>query len=278
MADHAEHGHRPATPAEPVAAMGRAGPATRQLAAFSSQANAAPAVRQLHALSASLVQRHEDVVQRVLTKNADGSAVDEVDIDNLTFAGAQLAYEQVVEMRVWHADEEDLAKIYAALHRGPDKGEKDKGGKGKGKSAKVEEAYVPSGQAELARADDIAPYLALIDHLAGEGGGKKPLKGGHLLSAMKTKYSNLKLTGVPNPAAPWEGWWSDGVAAPKWSSFFPSGWSKNELVKGLWKSGGVKGGRSLPDGTKVSKTGDTFFPWVNKKLPEPALKDMPPAP
>jgi hypothetical protein len=233
------------------------------------------------------------VIQRVITKNADGSAVDEVDVDHLDYWSAHYAHEQIVNYRLWSASEADMAKINAALAKGNPgiggaaaggavggKGKAAPGkGKGKAKGAPAEEeAYVPSGHAELSKAKDVQPYLDLIGHLGGEGGGKAVLKGGHLLSEMKKKYPKLKLTGVPDAAAPWEGWWSDGIAEPKWSSFFPSGWTKNDLVKGLWKSGSVKGGRLLPDGTKVSKTGDTFYPWHNETLPKPALKDMPPAP
>jgi Domain of unknown function (DUF4157) len=130
--------------------------------------------------------------------------------------------------------------------------------------------------AEKEKAEQIKEYLALIPHLAGEGGGKSPLKGGHLLEEMKTKYkNNLRLSGETDQAKPWEGWWSDNAAPAKWSSFFPAPWTNNTLVTALWKSSTVKGGRELPGGITITKQGDTFFPWVNQTLKEqPKLKDM----
>jgi hypothetical protein len=112
--------------------------------------------------------------------------------------------------------------------------------------------------------------------LAGEGGGATALTGGHLLIEMQKKYKNLKITGIPNDLAPWEGWWSDGKAAPKWSSFFPASWTKDGLVTALWKSASKKGGRELPGGIDITKSGGTFYPWVSQTLPKPNLKDMKP--
>lgn len=130
--------------------------------------------------------------------------------------------------------------------------------------------------AEKHKEEQIAPYLVLIDHLAGEGGGNKDaeLKGGHLLTEMKAKYPNLRISGTPSQDAPWEGWWTDGVSAPKWSSFFPSNWTKDDLVGQLKKSSLLRQQLYLPGGIAITKSGETFYPWVNKTLPKPEIKDM----
>jgi hypothetical protein len=146
-------------------------------------------------------------------------------------------------------------------------------------SKEEEEEYVPTTTSELSKKSQIKEYLDLIDHLAGEGGGKEALKGGHLLSEMKKKHPKLKISGNPDDNAPWEGWWSDGASPAKWSSFFPATWTKAYLIKGLWGSSTATGGRMLFSMFKVSKQGDTFFPWVDQKLKkQPALKDMKPPP
>ena len=149
-------------------------------------------------------------------------------------------------------------------------------GKGEASSSsKAAEAVLTLAQKE--KAEQIKDYLALIPHLAGEGGGKAPLKGGHLLEEMKKKHKNvLRLTGTPDKGKPWEGWWSDGAAEAKWSSFFPAPWTNDTLVTALWKSSKTKKGRELPGGIEITKQGDTFFAWVHQTLVKrPATKDMP---
>lgn len=142
-------------------------------------------------------------------------------------------------------------------------------------SSKDEAEFVPTTVSELAKHEQIKEYLALLPHLAGEGGGSKPLKGGHLLSEMKKTWPGLIISGTPSNDGPWEGWWSDGTSAPKWSSFFPANWSRADLIRQLYSSSSTRGGRELPAGFKVSKTGDTFFPWVDQTLTDvPKLTDM----
>ena len=206
--------------------------------------------------------------------------IDDYDLDTISYHEAAFIHEQVVEMRVWHADPADLVKIQAAMDAGPPvygKGEKeDKSSKAKKdlKAEKVEKAFVPTTKVEIFKEKQIGEYLALIDHLAGEGGGKTALTGGHLLAEMTIKYKDLRLSGEPDNDAPWEGWWSDGTAEPKWGSFFPASWTKKTLTDKLRNSSSIKGGLELPGNIVISKTGDTFYPWKNQTLGKPALKDM----
>ena len=224
------------------------------------------------------------VVQRVIINNGDGEEITDYDLDNLDYYTAEFLDTQINQLRVWHADPGDLAKIAVVLAQGPPQAfaASSKPGKAAAKPARSaaakEEVFVAKTPAEAEKERQIQPYLDLIDHLAGEGGGKIVLTGGHLLSEMKKKYKNLVISGEPDANAPWEGWWSDGAAAPKWSSFFPASWERGDLVSGLRKSAAIKGGRELPGGITISKTGDTFYPWVNQTLPAPTLAEMVPPP
>lgn len=250
----------------------RAGPHAPRLAGLAGLLNAAPAVQRLARAP----------VQRVIRNNGTGK-VEPYDLTQIDYYEAQFLDNQINQMRVWSADPADLQRIAEVLAEGPPDfsgGHEGKGTsapkKGRKSAEAAEKEYVPSGTAELAKAKQIEPYLALVGHLAGEGGGTtgKALSGGHLLSEMKKKYSGLVISGAPSADAPWEGWWSDGTADPKWSSFFPSAWTRFDLVQGLWKSSKDKDKRSLPGGILVTKSGGTFYPWVNKTLAKPALKDM----
>ena len=125
------------------------------------------------------------------------------------------------------------------------------------------------------KAKKLEPYLEFMKHLAGEVVEEKRLTGGHLLSAMKEKFPNLKISGAPDQNGLWEGWWTDGANTPKWSSFFPASWTREHLEKQLEKSGEVRGGRELPGGIVLTKMGGTFFPWVEQTLKDrPEIEDM----
>lgn len=91
---------------------------------------------------------------------------------------------------------------------------------------------------------------------------------------MKTTFPKLRIYGTEDLNKPWEGWWSDGTVQPKWSSFFPASWTKDTLTEALRDSSFIKGGRDLGE-FAVTKSGDTFYPWVNQTLTKaPLLKDM----
>ncbi|RNF29525.1 hypothetical protein NM04_17325 [Massilia aurea] len=212
----------------------------------------------------------------MIKDKASGDPVDGYDLDDLDFHSAVYLNGQISDGNLT-ADEDDLEKIAAALEKGePDYSFAKKESKSKGYKKEVveEKAFVPTTKAESSKQGDIQPYLNLIDHLSGEE-KKGVLSGGHLLSDMKKKYPNLLISGETNDDSPWEGWWSDGKANPKWSSFFPASWTRNSLVEQLWGSSQCKGGRLFKCGIAISKTGDTFYPWVSQTLTAaPKLTDM----
>ena len=131
-------------------------------------------------------------------------------------------------------------------------------------------------QLHPAKAKKLEQYKGLLDHLAGEVAEEKRLIGGHLLSAMKEKFPNLKISGAPDQNGLWEGWWTDGKNPPKWSSFFPASWTREKLEAELAESGERRGGRELkPSGIVLTLMNKTFFPWVNQTLKkQPRIKDM----
>ncbi|MDB5673748.1 MAG: hypothetical protein JWM65_730 [Sphingomonas bacterium] len=125
--------------------------------------------------------------------------------------------------------------------------------------------------AEIAKAAAIAPYVALLPHLAGEAEGT----GGHLLTAMRAKWGTaLHIDGTPDDTASWTCEWNllkdpakEAVeanfkfATSKYSSMFPAAWSQDDLVAQLTASTEVRRGRELqPSGITVEKSGGTFYP------------------
>ena len=129
--------------------------------------------------------------------------------------------------------------------------------------AQEKEALSP---AEEHKEQQIAPYLALLDHLAGEADDdKKPkvLTGGHLLSEMQKKWKGrLKLTGEPVPDAVWTtGWSVDGVSKSGTSTMFPSSWTR-EILEAQLRASEVTGNQItlMPSGILIKKAGNTFYP------------------
>lgn len=136
-----------------------------------------------------------------------------------------------------------------------------------------ESAEANVGKVDVAgehKAELIAPYLALLGHLAGEEKGT----GGHLVTAMEAKWGDkLYVNGVRNDAAVWSCHWnvlkdpkkpcSEANAKfwpSKFSTMFPAAWGEDELRRQLEGSSPAQNGRELASGIVVEKSGGTFYP------------------
>ncbi len=122
-------------------------------------------------------------------------------------------------------------------------------------------ADLASGHKELM----IAPYIALLDHLAGEENKDGSVKGGHLLSDMQIRWGNRLSYEVisGNTNGVWEmQWWLDS-GTKKRSTMFPEQWSNQNLRDALRASAVLGNNVFLPNGgdqIKIKKAGDTFYP------------------
>lgn len=125
-----------------------------------------------------------------------------------------------------------------------------------------------TGLAEAEKAKAIAPYLALLDHLAGEEDTKSnSVSGGHLLLAMRALWKERLDIEDESGASTTDKWtmkWRlKSSQSYKSSTMFPSGWSSDNLKAALLASevvGGTViakfGGVSIP----INKSGGTFYP------------------
>lgn|GEM_PF-4012887 len=143
--------------------------------------------------------------------------------------------------------EKRKAKAAEKLRKETERAAKHKGAPGETPADKQKDSVVDS-------------FRPLFPHMAGEGGGTKPLSGGHILLEMKAKYSDLRLVGVPNAGAAWHGHWSDGIAKAKWSSFFPASWRLANLEGELRESTATVG-----DSTRYLKPSDIPIAQIKGK-------------
>ena len=117
--------------------------------------------------------------------------------------------------------------------------------------------------AGIARRERIAPYLALIGHLAGENDGSTS-KGGHLLLAMQEAWGEdfVLLNPQDETEGIWHAQWSiKGNKKAGGSTMFPGSWTVENLTVELMASTSV-GGRIIlsPSDIQIKKSGNTFYP------------------
>ena len=187
--------------------------------------------------------------------------------DNLT-PGLASRLNENIENGGWTADRASTARIYEFLSAPSKKRDKYDNGE--------EDGGAPSAAA-IHKKEAIKQYLKLVPHMRGEGAGAGvTLIGGHLLTAMKGKYKALRISGTPDNNNAWEGWWSDGAAAAKWSTFFPASWTEQDLVDRLLASHATANGRDLGGGIVIALVGGTFYPvgFPQPSTAGPAISSM----
>jgi hypothetical protein len=119
--------------------------------------------------------------------------------------------------------------------------------------------------AGLERAQRIAPYLALMGHLAGEQSGRSLPKGGHLLWAMESLWGDALVLINPDDKDDNAVWHASFKINNKikagGSTMFPASWSTDDLEEQLNAATDIGGKLYLqPSNIKIRRAGDTFYP------------------
>ncbi|MEH2453218.1 eCIS core domain-containing protein [Nostoc sp.] len=127
---------------------------------------------------------------------------------------------------------------------------------------------VPEETQDFARVyklQQIAPYIAMLPHMAGEEKDGE-VQGGHLFRDMEDKWKDKleykKLSGDENGLWNME-WRIKENQNWKTSSMFPQNWTNENLRTALTNSDVISGKLELPNGTepiKIEKAGKTFYP------------------
>ncbi|BBM86678.1 hypothetical protein [Candidatus Uabimicrobium amorphum] len=124
--------------------------------------------------------------------------------------------------------------------------------------------------AELHMQQRLAQYRNLLPHMAGEIGSGKILKGGHLISAIQNTHPGAEIEiAEEDQNGVCIGRWRIPGYAWKMSTFFPRGWSEDDLWRELAGSNQIGRSRVSKSGIPIVKKGDTFFPAFQREESAP---------